>query len=188
MSVLLLLRSRPGILTTNDPGGRQAPHRVPRGRNCGSPYALASISRRYHQLLPTTWEVASSGVNKKGVCNWLDDITIPTRTFEEQLELLRETFDCVRQSKWSVNLPKSEFYFSVAEWLGMIIDRFGIRSAPNKIEAITHLSQPSTVEEVRVLLGMAGYLRKLVPNYSSVLAPSRTSFATHASAARRPGA
>ena len=51
----------------------------------------------------------------------------------------------------------------------MIIDRFGIRPAASKIEAITQLFQSSTVEEVRVLLGMAGYLRKLVPNYSSVL-------------------
>ena len=53
----------------------------------------------------------------------------------------------------------------------MIVDRFGIRPAPSKIEAITQLSQPSTVEEVRVFLGMAGYLRKFVSNYSSVLAP-----------------
>ena len=43
--------------------------------------------------------------------------------------------------------------------------------APSKIEAFTQLSQPSTVEEVRVLLGMADYFRKFVPNYSSVLAP-----------------
>ena len=54
----------------------------------------------------------------------------------------------------------------------MIIDRFGIRPAPSKTEAITQLSQPSTVEEVRVLLGMADYLRKFIPNYSSVLSPT----------------
>ena len=53
----------------------------------------------------------------------------------------------------------------------MVIDRFGVRPAPSKIEAITQLSRSSTVEEVRVLLGMAGYLRKFVPNYSSILAP-----------------
>ena len=103
-------------------------------------------------------------VKKKGVRNWLDDVIIPTRTFEQQVELLRETFDCLRQNKLSVDLPKSEFCFSVVEWLGMVIDGFGIRPAPSKIEAITQLSQPSTVEEVRVLLGMAGYLRKFVPN------------------------
>ena len=111
------------------------------------------------------------GVTKKGAHNWLDDIIIPTRTFEQQLELLRETFDGIRQSKLSVNLPKSEFCFSVVEWLGVIIDRFGIRPAPSKTEAITQLSQPSTVEDVRELSGMTGYLRKFVPNYSLVLAP-----------------
>ena len=109
------------------------------------------------------------GVKKKGVPNWLNDIITPTRTFEEATRLLRETFDCLRQSKLSVNLSKSEFCFSLVEWLGMIIERFGIRPAPSKIEATTQLSQPSMVEEVRVLLGMAGYFRKFVPNYSSVL-------------------
>ncbi|CAM9577513.1 unnamed protein product, partial [Ascophyllum nodosum] len=84
---------------------------------------------------------------------------------------LRETFDCLRQSKLSVNLPKSEFCFSVDKWLEIITDRFGIRPASSKIEAITQLSQPSTVEEVRVLLEMTGYLKKFVPNYSPVLAP-----------------
>ena len=34
------------------------------------------------------------GVKKKEVRNWLDDNIIPTRTFEEQLKLLQETFDC----------------------------------------------------------------------------------------------
>ena len=111
------------------------------------------------------------GIKKIGARNWLDDMIISIRTFEQQLELLWETFDCLGKRKLSVNLPKSELYFSVVEWLGMIIDRFGIKPAPSKIEAITQLSQPSTVEEVRELLEMAGYLRKFVPNYSSVLAP-----------------
>ena len=103
----------------------------------------------------------------------------------EQLELLHE----IRQSKLSVNLPKSEFGYSVVEWLGIIIDRFGIRSAPSKIEAITQLSQASTLGELRVLrLGMVGYIRKFVPNYSWVLPPILTSFVTHAFAARNLGA
>ena len=71
---------------------------------------------------------------EKGIRNWLDDIIIPTRTFEEQLELLRETFDYLQQSELSVNLPKSKLCFSVVEWLRMTIDlSFGIRPAPSKI-------------------------------------------------------
>ena len=45
------------------------------------------------------------GVKKKGVRNWLDGIIISTRTFKDQIELFRETFDCLRQNKLSVNLP-----------------------------------------------------------------------------------
>ena len=76
-------------------------------------------------------------VRKNGVRNWLDNIIIPTRTFEKKLELLRETFDCLWQRKLSVNLLIWEFCFSMIKRLGMIIDRFGIRSAPSKIEAVT---------------------------------------------------
>ena len=75
-------------------------------------------------------------IKKKGVRHWLDNSIIPTRTVEEKLELLHETFDCLRQRKLSVNLLKSEFCFSVVKWLGMVVDRFGIRPAPSKIKAI----------------------------------------------------
>ena len=51
----------------------------------------------------------------------------------------------------------------------MIIDRFGIRPAPST--KISQLSQPLRMEEVRILLGMAGYLGKFFPNYSSVIDP-----------------
>ena len=53
----------------------------------------------------------------------------------------------------------------------MIVDRLGTRPAPSKIDAITQLSRPNTVEEVRVLLGMTGYLRQFLTQYSKVVAP-----------------
>ena len=37
-------------------------------------------------------------VKKKGVSTWLDGIIISTRPFEEQLQLLCEAFDCLRQA------------------------------------------------------------------------------------------
>ena len=50
------------------------------------------------------------------------------------------------------------------------LHRSGIRPVPSKIDAITQLSQSTTIEEVRVLLGIADYLRKFFPNYSLVVA------------------
>ena len=109
-------------------------------------------------------------VKMRGVRNWLDDIIIPTATLEGQFALLREVFDLIRAGRLSVNLQKSEFCSPVVEWLGMIVDCHGTRPAPSKIDAIARLSRPTTVEDVRVLLGMSGYLRQYIPNYSTVTA------------------
>ena len=53
----------------------------------------------------------------------------------------------------------------------MMIDCHGKRPAPSKIDAITQLSRPTTVEDVRTLLGISGYLCQFIPNYSTVTAP-----------------
>ena len=109
-------------------------------------------------------------VKMKGVRNWLDDI-IPTATLEDQFALLREVFDLICAGRLSINLQKSEFCFPMVEWLGMIIECHGTRPAPSKIDAITQLSRPTTVEDIRVPQGMSGYLRQFIPNYSTVTAP-----------------
>ena len=110
-------------------------------------------------------------VKDEGIKNWLDDITIPSKTLEDQWGLLRETLECLRQGRVTFNLQQSHFCRSVMEFVGMIVDRLGYRPAPSKIHAITQLSRPNTVEEVRVLLGMTGYLRQFVTQYRTVVVP-----------------
>ena len=52
-----------------------------------------------------------------------------------------------------------------------MVGRAGIRPAPSKIQAVRELEMPSTVGEVRAFLGLAGYLRGFVPDFSSLTAP-----------------
>ena len=107
----------------------------------------------------------------RGIKNWLDDVAIPSKTLDDQWGLLRETLECLRQGRLTANLHKSHFCQSVMEFVSMIVDRLGTRPAPSKIDAITQLSRLNTVEEVQVLLGMTGYSRQFVPQYSTVVAP-----------------
>ena len=53
----------------------------------------------------------------------------------------------------------------------MVVDRLGTRSSSEKIDAATQLSLPMTVEDMRVLLGIYGYLQKVIAEYRMVFAP-----------------
>ena len=57
------------------------------------------------------------------------------------------------------------------EFPGIIIDSTGIRPSVSKLEAIEKLPPPANVEELRVFLGMTGYLREFIRNDSITAAP-----------------
>ena len=46
-----------------------------------------------------------------------------------------------------------------------------VRPDPTKIEAVKSFPAPTTKKDVRVFLGLAGYYRRFIPNYSSLAAP-----------------
>ena len=72
----------------------------------------------------------------------------------------------------SVNFAKCIFGAErQEEFLGMMIDSSGIRPSPSKVEAIEKMPPPSNVEELRAFLGMIGYMRQSIRNYSIYAAP-----------------
>lgn len=106
-----------------------------------------------------------------GVFSWLDDILIASDTWEGRSATLTTVLHRLLAAGLSVDFAKCIFGASFQEFLGMVIDRTGIRPAPSKMDAIVNMPRPSTVEGLRTFLGMTGYLRQSVPNYSLVDAP-----------------
>lgn len=89
-------------------------------------------------------------VKSEGMRNLVNDMLVPTKPLEDQFEFLRETFDCLHCGDLLVNLPKLEFSKASVDWLGMVMGSFGVRPASSRTKAISHLSQPATVVDVRV--------------------------------------
>lgn len=56
---------------------------------------------------------------------------------------------------------KCKFLQNKMNFLGQIVDQFGVRPDPHKIIAILHFWMPSSVENISCLLGMANQLSKL---------------------------
>jgi len=102
---------------------------------------------------------------------YLDDIIVISRTFNQHLELLAETFRRLRNAHLRLNPDKCRFCFDQLRYLGHIIDREGIRTDPEKISAVANWPDPRTVKQIRQFIGMASWYRRFIANFSTITAP-----------------
>ena len=56
-------------------------------------------------------------------------------------------------------------------YLGHIVGSGQVQPDPSKLEAVRRFAIPMSKKEVRIFLGLTGYSRKFMNNYSSIAAP-----------------
>nr|AAQ56315.1 putative polyprotein [Oryza sativa Japonica Group] len=68
-------------------------------------------------------------------------------------------------------LSKCEFWLSEVKFLGHVISAKGVAVDPETVTAVTDLKQPKSVTQVRSFLGLAGYYRRFIKNFSKISRP-----------------
>ena len=129
-------------------------------------YGLTVLPSAFTSIVQNTLRLPDDDV-----ASWLDDILIASVTWDEHLTSIIKVLSRLLAAGLSVNFAKCIFGAARQEFLGMIIDSTGIRPALSKLEAIEKMPPPSNVEELRAFLGMTGYLRQFIQNYSITAAP-----------------
>jgi hypothetical protein len=67
-----------------------------------------------------------------------------------------------------VNLSKCEFGKTSLVYLGYVVGNGQLKVDPSKVEVILNWPKPSTVMEVRSILGVVQYWRKFIANLSYI--------------------
>ena len=102
---------------------------------------------------------------------YLDDIIIYSSTPEEHLEHIRMAFKKLRDAKLSMKLSKCHFFAKEIQYLRHILGKEGIKPVPAKIEAIKVMHPPVNPKQVHAFLGLVGYYRKFIRNFTKIAKP-----------------
>lgn len=107
----------------------------------------------------------------KFVVVFVDDILIFSRSEEEHEDHLRTILQTLRNERLYAKFSKCEFWLERVSFLGHVISEEGITVDPTKIEVIMDWERPKTVTEIRSFLGLAGYYRKFIKDFSKIAVP-----------------
>ncbi|XP_055838190.1 uncharacterized protein K02A2.6-like [Episyrphus balteatus] len=102
---------------------------------------------------------------------YLDDLLVVSSTFEEHITILTKLAMLLKNAGLTINLTKSKFCFKELKFLGYIIGGGCIRTDPDKVSAVKNFPIPKTKRQVRRFLGLSGWYRRFVNNYSALAAP-----------------
>lgn len=102
---------------------------------------------------------------------YLDDLVLATDTFEEHLELLQEISRRLKMAGLTINAEKSVFCRKSLKYLGYVLDQTGWHVDEDKVEAISKFPTPTTKKEIQRFIGMCGWYRRFIKDFSNTAAP-----------------
>ncbi|GKC13050.1 putative reverse transcriptase domain-containing protein, partial [Tanacetum coccineum] len=104
----------------------------------------------------------------KFVIVFIDDILIYSRNKEEHANHLRIILELLKNEKLYAKFSKCDFWIHIVQFLRHLIDSQGLHVDPAKIEAIKNWASPTTPKEIRQFLGLAGYYRRFIKDFSKI--------------------
>ncbi|KAG1960383.1 interleukin-1 receptor accessory protein-like 1-A [Pimephales promelas] len=70
-----------------------------------------------------------------------------------------------------LRVDKCQLLQREVRFLGHVVTGEGVKPDPTKVTAVTEWPVPTTIKEVRVFLGLAGYYRRFIVNFAKVARP-----------------
>ena len=89
----------------------------------------------------------------------------------EHATRLHQTLMALSDAGFCVNLNKIKLFQNAVTFLGLLVNRDGVKIDPSRIEAIMGLKAPSNKKQLRALIGFFSYFRKFIVRFSERMEP-----------------
>jgi len=131
------------------------------------PYGLKGAPATFQRLMTGVL----SGIQGIKCLVYLDDVVIFGQNPETHNDRLHKVFSRMRKHNLKLQPDKCEFLRKEVSYLGHVIGPTGVRHDEKRVKAVRDFPEPKTTRELKGFLGLAGYYRRFVPNFSKVAKP-----------------
>lgn len=123
---------------------------------------------------PATFQRLMDGIlgGHSEFCNvYIDDISVFSETWDDHLRHLHVVFKCLQQEGLTIQTAKTQLGMKNCHFLGHVVGEGCITPQQAKTIAVDQFRQPKSKTDVRAFLGLVGYYRKFIPDFSTISAP-----------------
>jgi hypothetical protein len=131
------------------------------------PFGLKNAVAVFSRMMRTLLEP----LGRKDVHNFMDDILVATQTWSEHLDAIEAVLQRLEEANLSARPKKCFVGFEELSFLGHVVRKGEILPEEDKLRKIEQAPVPETKKQVRAFLGLAGYYRKFIPNFSAIALP-----------------
>lgn len=131
------------------------------------PFGLKNAPSTFQKLMNTVL----SGLQGLHCYVYLDDCILYSHDLVGHIEKLNLVFDRLRKFNLKLQPDKCEFLRREVAYLGHIITDKGVSPNPDKIAAVTQFPTPKNPKDIKSFLGLVGYYRRFIENFSKITKP-----------------
>ncbi|UYV84469.1 hypothetical protein LAZ67_X002302 [Cordylochernes scorpioides] len=142
-----------------------------------TPFGLCNAPAKFQRFINS---IFAEEIQKCIVLTYLDDIVIPANDAEEALKRLKHVLKRAEEYGLQINWEKCQILKSEITYLGHEIKDGVIRPSDDKVTAVKRFPELKTIKQLQSFLGLTGYFRKFIKNYSIIAKPLSDMLKTNA--------
>lgn len=116
-------------------------------------------------------DIVLSGMKIDRCLCYLDDVIGFGKTLESSLENLIQVFERLRESNLKLKPKKCVLFKTQVSYLGHTVTKDDVHVLYANVKPVKNWPEPQNVKDVQSFLGLAGYYRRFIPNFSEIASP-----------------